>query len=117
MNKKDYNKNWRKKNPDYHIIYYKNNKDKRRAAVRKSKLKSKYGIDIDTYNKLLQEQNECCAICKEHQLKFKRRLAVDHRHSDGRVRGLLCGNCNRLVGEFEMGKIDKVKQYITKSSI
>ena len=117
MNRKDYNKNWRKKNPDYHITYYKNNKDKIRANIRKSKLKSKYGIDIDTYNRLLQEQNECCAICKRHQSKFKRRLAVDHRHSDGRVRGLLCGNCNRLVGEFEKGKIDKVKQYVTKSSI
>lgn len=54
------------------------------------------------YHKLLKEQNGVCAICKKSEIaKHKgtiKNLAVDHRHSDGKVRGLLCGNCNRAIG-------------------
>jgi len=42
-----------------------------------------------------------CAICKRHQSEFRRRLDVDHSHSTGKVRGLLCVACNRGIGFFE----------------
>ena len=67
---------------------------------------TKHGISLDTYNKMLNEQNGVCAIC------FKpdpdRNLSVDHSHlcCSGRyscgdcVRKLLCGVCNRAIGLF-----------------
>lgn len=61
-------------------------------------MKYKYGITIDEYNQLLKEQNECCAICNKHKNEFKRALYVDHDHRSGVVRGLLCNNCNLMIG-------------------
>ena len=51
------------------------------------------------------EQDGCCKLCNKHQSLFKRRLAVDHCHSTGRIRGLLCGNCNKGLGNFQDSKI------------
>jgi hypothetical protein len=50
-----------------------------------------YGITADEYNAILASQNGACAICKQTR---NYRLNVDHRHSDGVVRGLLCRLCN-----------------------
>ena len=47
---------------------------------------------------MLKDQNYCCAICKKHQDEFDRRLAIDHDHSTGEIRGLLCSNCNASIG-------------------
>ncbi len=66
---------------------------------RKQGLK-KYGITIDQYEDLLIKQNGVCAIC--HQTcKTGTRLAVDHNHITGKIRGLLCTNCNRGIGMFQ----------------
>lgn len=59
--------------------------------------KGKYGIDHIGYAELLKEQNGVCKICKELS-KNKKRLAVDHCHVTGKVRGLLCDCCNRALG-------------------
>ena len=61
----------------------------------------KYGISLDDYNKLFDKQESCCKICGRHQSEFNKALHVDHRHSDGVVRGLLCFECNVLVGMIE----------------
>jgi hypothetical protein len=50
------------------------------------------------YNKLLRHQGGGCAICGTKPTNI--RLAVDHRHSDGLIRGLLCMRCNRGYGLF-----------------
>lgn len=63
-------------------------------------LMRKFGIDSDTYDTMLVEQNGVCAICKRSCVSG-RSLAVDHCHSTGRVRGLLCCNCNRALGLLE----------------
>lgn len=55
-----------------------------------------YGITPDDFKKLLAKQKGKCAICK----KRKQTLHVDHNHKTGKVRGLLCGNCNRGLGLF-----------------
>jgi hypothetical protein len=65
-------------------------------------LMRQYGIDYNEYNRMLNEQDHKCGICgdegftmaKHHELK----LVVDHDHETGRVRGLLCHNCNRALG-------------------
>lgn len=65
-------------------------------------LKRKYGISLKFYNNLLEEQDNRCKIClgegflmaEHHRMK----LVVDHCHTNGNVRGLLCHNCNRALG-------------------
>ena len=64
-------------------------------------LKKIYGISLDDYNKILKDQNNCCAICKKHKDAFTKSLAVDHCHLSGKVRGLLCINCNRAIGNLK----------------
>ena len=56
-------------------------------------LKARYGLTPEEYQSILTRQNGACAICQRHPRK--RRLAVDHDHADGHVRGLLCDRCNR----------------------
>ena len=70
---------------------------KRRKVNRKAALKRKYGITIEDYDRRLKSQNGLCAICQTAPSK-KRKLFVDHCHKTGKVRGLLCHNCNRALG-------------------
>ena len=59
-----------------------------------------YGLTPGEYDRLYAEQGGVCAICRRAKGKVKR-LAVDHDHETGLVRGLLCGPCNQLVGYFQ----------------
>lgn len=53
-----------------------------------------YGIGIQEYNAILKSQNGVCDICKKDNVRFH----VDHNHQSGVVRGILCENCNRMIG-------------------
>lgn len=65
--------------------------------------------------KLSDAQEQSCAICKKHESNFKKRLAVDHNHKTGKVRGLLCYRCNKfLVGRFTLTTIKPVITYLEK---
>jgi len=69
--------------------------DKRRNSY----LLRTYGITLEQYKDLLLKQQECCGVCRRHYSVFKTRLAVDHNHHTGEIRGLLCNHCNhRLIG-------------------
>lgn len=62
-------------------------------------LRRNYGITRKEYYSIYKKQNGCCAICRKHKSKQKRRLAVDHIHDkDKKIRGLLCDNCNPALG-------------------
>jgi hypothetical protein len=63
-------------------------------------LRRKYGISMEEYDRILFAQKEKCAICRRRPEK-ERRLAVDHDHATGKVRGLLCGKCNMGLGYFD----------------
>jgi hypothetical protein len=78
------------------VTWWKNNPDKRREAH----LKSTYGITLEEYNTLLVQQNNVCAICRE-QPSTDAYLVVDHCHSTGKIRGLLCITCNLAIGYFK----------------
>lgn len=58
-----------------------------------------YGLKPGEYERMYKEQGGVCAICRRATGATKR-LAVDHDHNTGLVRGLLCGPCNKLVGYF-----------------
>ena len=69
----------------------------------KSKLKRHYGLAVEGYYLLLKEQGGGCALCGTLDptvgAKGRRTMFdVDHCHATGKVRGLLCTRCNRLVG-------------------
>lgn len=76
-----------------------------RKSYRKWALKAKFNLTQEDFNAFLLEQNGKCAICGHLPLGIDRytsgkALAVDHDHSTGKVRGLLCDLCNRAMGQF-----------------
>jgi hypothetical protein len=77
------------------------NKKKDKAAIRDWQLQNAYGITTEDYNELLQRQHGRCAICLEDDPKSPDRVKhwyIDHCHTTGKVRGLLCNSCNRGIG-------------------
>jgi hypothetical protein len=67
---------------------------------RDSVYKRHFGITLKDYEDMLFKQNGVCAICLK-ECKTGQRLAVDHCHTTGKVRGLLCMECNRGLGAFK----------------
>ena len=64
---------------------------------RRSHLRRKFGITPEQYEAMYRKQNGACAVCLKHNLNGWR-LAVDHCHKTGNVRGLLCTKCNTALG-------------------
>lgn len=97
-----YRKKWRQKNRGRILEY--NKTDARQNSV----LKSKFGISLDQYNRMYTKQKGCCAICGQQETHMNKgkitRLAVDHNHKTGRIRGLLCCVCNSKYGWYEKYK-------------
>lgn len=67
----------------------------RNGGARNYHLRRRYGITVEHYDRMFADQNGVCAICKEAAAEH-----VDHDHKTGRVRGLLCFNCNGALGQF-----------------
>jgi hypothetical protein len=69
---------------------------------REQGLKVRYGLTISEYESRLAAQRDKCAICGSEFAggRWKRRFSVDHDHKTGHIRGLLCGSCNRGLGDF-----------------
>lgn len=65
------------------------------------KLMLDHGMTVEEYRVIWQRQKGLCGICNKTETEAGRRLAVDHCHKTGRVRGLLCGNCNRGIGNLQ----------------
>lgn len=88
---KEGSKNW----------YYSNPEKAKTQRLRK------YGIDYDQYNLLREKQKYRCAICQRHETEVEQgrakttdtALYVDHCHQTMKVRGLLCTNCNTMIGK------------------
>ena len=77
------------------------NKERKKQYDREYNLMKNFNLSIDEYNKILDGQNGCCAICKTPQSELTRELSVDHNHDTGEIRGLLCSNCNRGIGHLK----------------
>lgn len=78
----DYQRTWRAKNSE---------SVKRKG--RELHLKTKYGLLQEDFDGMLWLQDNKCAICERPDPN-----QVDHDHATGKVRGILCGPCNRAIG-------------------
>lgn len=112
-NKKSYI-NRIKKNPNYNGEKYKqaSKNPGYKEKQRNSRYKRVYGITLKEYDVLFEMQKGLCAICG-HPERDKRKLAVDHNHETGEIRGLLCVVCNTNLGWYEISKI-KVDNYLER---
>lgn len=72
-----------------------------------------YGITVERFNELVSLQNSQCAICGISP----KLLNVDHCHSTGKVRGLLCTKCNHAIGQFgdNLAGLEKAYNYLKKA--
>lgn len=72
-----------------------------RKTLRAGRLRWKYGLSIAEWDALYWAQDGGCAGCGRAREANGHRLAVDHDHKTGRIRGLLCKRCNQLLGKVE----------------
>lgn len=98
-------RNWNKDNPNKHreqsAAHYHGHRESIRERRRDLRYQRIYGITLEEYNKMFAAQNGCCYICKTHQADLGKPLSVDHHHSSGKVRRLLCVKCNAGLGNFK----------------
>lgn len=102
--KESVSKKWKKDNPD-----------KRKEIHKRGELKRLYGITLETFNEMSESQNHKCSICGERNPDGTR-LCVDHDHSTGAVRELLCKNCNVALGNLRDNPLLCIKaaEYLTR---
>jgi hypothetical protein len=75
--------------------------DKYKERMRDYHLRKKYNLDILFFEERRRIQNNKCAIC-EKEFIDTHKIYVDHNHKTGKFRGLLCPNCNTLLGRLEL---------------
>ena len=103
---KERRKKYYDENPEYFKEYRKQNWIKNKEAMKETnrviQYRLKYGITVEEYEILYDKQNGVCAICGQVESRIIRgtlcKLSVDHDHETGKVRGLLCQNCNNMLG-------------------
>lgn len=93
--------------------------EKQRLKAFKAGLKGHYGLTVEDYIKMFEEQKGVCKICSKPETSISRfgtpkRMTVDHCHSTGRIRGLLCDNCNRGIGHLrdDISILEKAIEYL-----
>ena len=77
----------------------------------KRRLKYYYNLSVEEYNNMLASQDSLCSICKTQT-----KLVVDHCHTTGKVRGLLCNRCNMGLGHFKdtVALLKHAEEYLKK---
>lgn len=105
--------------------YYAENPDARKAyreKAGKEKLKDQqlrtiFDISLEMYNIMLINQNDSCATCYRHKSIFNKALVVDHDHKTGKIRGLLCSDCNLSLGMVKdnVATLFNLGNYLEKS--
>lgn len=92
---------WAAENPERRAAYQAEyrNRPERKRAMRDLYYRRTYGLSADDVDRLLAEQGGGCAICQARPERLAS-MHVDHDHQTGRVRGLLCIDCNQGLGKF-----------------
>lgn len=103
--KLQYSKDRYRKSPEAKSAYDKKRTQEMRRSdpdrVRKKALRNRYGITLEQYKMLVEQQDHRCLICKAHRSYLSRDLVVDHCHKTKKIRGLLCNLCNLGLGYFK----------------
>ena len=107
---KEYLYIWRKENPEKSKAIYKKYSSSKKGKIRNRKCAKKnrllgYGITEDVLESMRKEQKNKCAICGKMINESTKNFAIDHDHKTGKVRGLLCMNCNIGLGAFVDNKV------------
>ena len=79
--------------------------------------RKKYGIEYDEFISIFNSQGNVCAICKSSNSGRKgKKMCIDHCHTTGLVRGILCHKCNVAIGLFndDIQTIQNAKDYLCK---
>lgn len=93
----------RRRTPE-HQAYMREYNKRNRSKTRSRHLQNRYGITLEEFNAMFAEQDGLCAVCRKPETAKwmgtdrTRPLSVDHCHETGKVRGLLCHSCNRILG-------------------
>lgn len=87
----------------------------RRAQARTGMLKYKYGLSEIAFDLLREQQGNRCAIC-EAGFKARGDICIDHNHTTGATRGLLCRTCNFALGLFRESPyiLESAQSYLKK---
>jgi hypothetical protein len=103
--------------------YQKEYPDRVREWGWRKHIKKKYGLSAKVYEEMFLAQQCVCAICGKPETHLYRNkqigyLAVDHDHATGKIRQLLCFNCNTGLGRFydDPGLLVKAAEYVRKHS-
>lgn len=90
-------------------------------------MKRSFGIDLGEYQRMFVKQDGVCAICKQPEVSQRnghaKWLAVDHDHTTGAIRGLLCNNCNPMLGYAKddttrlMAAVEYLKEYAIADNV
>lgn len=103
-------KEWRAKNPEKAYHYDP-------EIGRRNSLRINFGISVDAYEAMNAAQGGLCGICGKTDATG-RRLAVDHCHATGKIRGLLCGVCNTGIGKLgdTVDRLERALAYLKRNA-
>lgn len=92
-------------------------KEQKKKYWTKTNFKRYYGITVEYYENLFEEQNGVCKICGKTSKENGKRLCVDHCHITSKIRGLLCDACNVGLGRFNdnLELLEKAVEYLKES--
>lgn len=87
--------------------------------TRNNDLKRNYGITLQEHQQMFDDQNGLCAICGKSGDGRWKKLCIDHDHTTGEVRQLLCRNCNMVLGQVgdSTQTLQSMIEYLNKHKI
>jgi hypothetical protein len=130
-NREKLNEYQRGRNPlrrEYHRAYHQarlaanpnfyKERNKNRTKNASYRLRWLYGITQDQWDALLVEQGESCAICETKTPTHSRGWSTDHDHKTGKVRGILCGHCNCMLGHArdKISTLEAAIRYLNRNT-
>jgi len=107
-----------KKSNEYYRDYRKAHKETKAKISKESVNRCRYGISTEEFDEFLRKQGHACAICKDG-FSEERRPYIDHDHSSGWVRGLLCRDCNFAIGLLreDIDRFQSAVDYLVSTTV
>ncbi len=106
--RRSYMQEWRDKNRDRYNTWarehHKKHREKYNAYSKAQRYVRTYGITLDERERMIESQDYCCKICGK-KFKTQRHAHIDHSHTSGKIRGILCSSCNGNLGWYEMNSL------------